>query len=96
MDQTAKDVILRTLEEVKCGARTMDAATEIDIALTGAGYEVLPRDQIIGLCPFSDPKFDIAIDEPCPKCGMLGHIDAEDKCIDTMTRLRKRIGALGC
>jgi hypothetical protein len=32
-------------------------------------------------CPFIDPLFDIEMDEPCPVCGMLGHINSEDKCV---------------
>lgn len=32
-------------------------------------------------CPWSNPEFDIPIDQPCPVCGMTGNIDAEDRCV---------------
>lgn len=28
-------------------------------------------------CPFTDPKFDIPMDEPCPVCGAYGYQDPD-------------------
>jgi hypothetical protein len=33
------------------------------------------------LCPFVSANVDVSPHMPCPKCGMLGTIDAEDKCV---------------
>jgi len=33
------------------------------------------------VCPFADPRYRHPLDQPCPVCGMLGDVNAEDKCI---------------
>lgn len=36
-------------------------------------------------CPFSDPKFDLDFDIPCPVCGAFGYTDPEEinkMCVD--------------
>jgi hypothetical protein len=38
-------------------------------------------------CPYVDPSFVLDPYEPCPICGMLGLVSAEDKCIDRLTTL---------
>lgn len=39
--------------------------------------------QPLTACPFSDPKYYLDNDAPCPVCGALGDDDsAENKCID--------------
>jgi len=35
------------------------------------------------MCPFSDPKYTIPVDQPCPVCGDIGRMtDEPSKCID--------------
>lgn len=40
-------------------------------------------------CPFEllDPRSDIEPTDPCPVCGMLGTLNAEDKCVGWHRRL---------
>lgn len=38
-------------------------------------------------CPWADGDPDCAPEDACPVCGMLGTLDAEDKCIDNLKAL---------
>lgn len=42
----------------------------------------------VGKCPFLDPEFNIAVDTPCPICGMTGELEAEDKCLQRGVQCR--------
>jgi hypothetical protein len=59
-----------------------EAADEIE-RLTGELDRLtgLLRDGAI--CPFRDQTFNIDPETPCPKCGMTGDVEAEDKCVET-------------
>lgn len=47
-------------------------------------------------CPFDDEGFHLETPQtPCPKCGMLGTTDAEDKCVGLLQHLhRESAGAI--
>jgi hypothetical protein len=36
----------------------------------------------IAVCPFADLNYELALDEPCPVCGMTGNLWDDDRCID--------------
>jgi hypothetical protein len=42
-------------------------------------------------CPFRDPDYTLDLDEPCPVCGMLGHVNADDVCVDPIEPYRERL-----
>ena len=80
----AVDVIAQTVRINPCtkvGAGEL--AERCVAALELAGYVILRKNSVRVLCPFRDPSFDIPNTTPCPKCGMLGDINAEYKCIDS-------------
>ena len=75
------DIIAQTLRINSGHAGAGELGERCVAALEREGYVILPKKHVRGLCPFSDPTFDIPNDTPCPKCGMLGHINAENKCV---------------
>lgn len=41
MRDDVRAIIEQTLDEIRCGARTLDTATELDIALTSHGFQIV-------------------------------------------------------
>lgn len=41
MRDDVRELLEKTFEEIKCGARTLDPATEIDIVLAEHGYQIV-------------------------------------------------------
>jgi hypothetical protein len=41
MRDDVKDLLKRTFEEIKCGARTLDPVTEIEVVLLEHGFEIV-------------------------------------------------------
>lgn len=41
MRDDVKELLRRTFEEIKCGARTLDPVTEIDIVLTEHDFQIV-------------------------------------------------------